>query len=118
LEPVSIVDPNILAATADKHFGTPLSWLVQSIGCVQIAYLLALIVSIADQRERSVQLQLSDLWFSEFGFSELFGDHIVFRLVDGWQVDMQWDCTAFLVCLPQVAFEFSIECRLARTRFT
>jgi hypothetical protein len=41
---------------------------------------------------------------------------IVFRLIDGWQVDMEWDDAVLLVCEPQLIIKFPVECRLACSR--
>jgi hypothetical protein len=59
--------------------------------------LLAFVVSVTDQCELAMSLQLSDLWFCELDPPELFSDHIVLRSVDGRQVDMERDDSAFLI---------------------
>jgi len=116
LESVSIVDAKVLTTAADDHLGIPFPWLVQLIACVQVVRLLTLIVSVTDQNEPVMQLQLSDLRFCELTSPELFGDHVLLRLVDSRQVDMERDRASLLVGPPQAALEFSVECGLACSR--
>jgi hypothetical protein len=116
LKPVAIIDPKVLTTTTDDHFGIPLAWLIQSVTCVQVVYLLALIVSVTNQCEPSVEFQLSDLRLSKLGPPELFSDHIMFWLDNCWQVDIERDYTCLLVRLPQVALEFPVECRFTCSR--
>jgi hypothetical protein len=116
LEPILIVGTEIFTTTADDHLGTPFSRLVQSVANVQVVCLLAFIVSVANQYEPAVEFQLRDLAFCEITHPELFGDHVAFWIINGWQVDMERDRVALPVGLPQVMLEFSVECRLACPR--
>jgi len=116
LETISIFDPEVLATATDDHLGILLPRLVQFVARIQVVCLLAFIISVADQCELSMQLQLSYLRLSEIDLPKLFCDHIVFRLIDGRQVDVERDCSVLFVRLPQVTLEFSVECRLACSR--
>src|SRR5690349_8358368 len=112
-ESISIVVSEVLASTADHHLGIPFPSLIQSIAGVQVASLLTLIVSVADQNELAVLLQLPDLWLCELNSPELLGDHVMLRLVNSWQVDMKRNCAILLVLSPQFAFKFTVEGRLS-----
>src|SRR5690348_339467 len=83
---------------------------------MQIGCKLTLVIPITDQCELTVQLQLTDLVLQKVVGPQLLRNQILLWSLEGWQVDEKRDAASWLVLLPELVFQVSIECRLARTR--